>query len=63
MGIGEHENSNKMLMNLKNMYRNTSLILSVSTENMAWYIDNLNNRIFQKKGQYLKSEHSGILGK
>lgn len=51
-------------MNLKNMYRNMSLILSVPAENPAWYVDDLNNRRFpEKKSQYLKSEHSGILGK
>lgn len=36
-------------MNLKNMYRNMSLILSVPAENPAWYVDDLNNRRFPEK--------------
>ena len=41
--------SNNMWMNLKNMYRNMSLILSVPAENPAWYVGNLNNRRFPEK--------------
>lgn len=50
-------------MNFRNMYRNMSLILSVPTENPAWCVDNLNNRIFPEKKSIFEIRTRGLLGK